>query len=149
MTVSTEETKFQSEGMAAEAVAMEENGSSAPSLVALAADALTVVRSFMQLALLEVGLATQALPRIIGLAVVGIFLTLFAWLSFSAVVGWLAYSFLGSAGWGIFGFLVLQMLALIVCKLLYDMYVRRLSLPNTRNFIKRTGESLHDAIHRS
>lgn len=119
-----------------------------PSLFTIATDALTVARSFMDLALMEVGLAAQAIPRLIGVAIIGIFLALFAWLSLSVFIGWLAYYFFGSIGWGIGGFFILQIFALFACKIVSDMYVRRLTLPHARSFIKNTGERLYDAINR-
>lgn len=119
--------------------------SESPSLLVLANDAVTVAKSFMELAVLELRLALQSLPKILGLLIVAFLLTLFAWLSFSAAVGWLAYTWLGSAGWGIAGFLLMQIIALIACRFLIAAYVQRASLPNTRNFVRNVQENFRDA----
>lgn len=116
-----------------------------PSILALAGDALVVAKSFMELAALELRLALQSLPKILGLLVVAFLLSLFAWLSFSAAIGWLAYSWLGSAGWGITGFLLLQIVALIACRFLMAAYLHRASLPHTRQFVKNVQENFRDA----
>lgn len=116
-----------------------------PSLMVLANDAVTVAKSFMELAALELRLALQSLPKVLGLLIVAFFLALFAWLSFSAAMGWLAYSWLGSLGWGITGFLLLQIVALIVCRVLIASYLHRASLPHTRNFVKNVQENFRDA----
>lgn len=119
--------------------------SESPSILALAGDALVVAKSFMELAALELRLALQSLPKILGLLVVAFLLSLFAWLSFSAAIGWLAYSWLGSAGWGITGFLLLQIVALIACRFLMAAYLHRASLPHTRQFVKNVQENFRDA----
>lgn len=116
-----------------------------PSLLVLANDAVTVAKSFMELAVLELRLALQSLPKILGLLIVAFLLTLFAWLSFSAAVGWLAYAWLGSTGWGIAGFLLMQIVALIACRFLIAAYVQRASLPHTRNFVRNVQENFRDA----
>lgn len=118
---------------------------SSPTILGLAGDAMTVAKSFAELAALELRLALQSLPKILGLLVVAFLLLLFAWLSFSAVVGWLAYSWLGSAGWGIAGFLLMQIAALIACRYLVAAYVHRASLPHTRSFVKNVQENYRDA----
>lgn len=121
------------------------NASEFPSLLVLASDAVTVAKSFAELAALELRLALQSLPKILGLLIVAFLLSLFAWLSFSAAVGWLAYTWLGSAGWGIAGFLLLQILALIACRFMISTYTHRASLPHTRNFVKNVRENFRDA----
>lgn len=123
-----------------------DDATSRPSFMVLAADALTVVQSLVQLVLLELRMAAQSVPKILGLAVVAFFLTLFAWLSLSAAVGWLAYHLLGSVGWGILAFLVVQIISLLMCRYLVAIYLRRLTLPNTRNFLKTIQENLREAI---
>lgn len=121
------------------------NATESPSLLMLASDAMTVAKSFAELAALELRLAVQSLPKILGLLIVAFLLSLFAWLSFSAAVGWLAYSWLGSAGWGIAGFLLLQVIALIACRFMISAYMHRASLPHTRNFFKNVQENFRDA----
>ncbi len=116
-----------------------------PSLMVLAGDAVSVAKSFLELAALELRLALQSLPKIMGLFVVIFLLSLFAWLSFSAAVGWLAYALLGTVGWGIAGFLLIQMIALIICRYLVATYLKRLSLPNTRDFVKTVQENFREA----
>jgi hypothetical protein len=139
MTASTDTENRNEEALASGAAS--EN----PSLLVLAGDAFTVAKSLVELAALELGLALQSLPKIMGLFVVIFFLSLFAWLSFSTAVGWLAYVFLGSAGWGIAGFLLLQIIALLVCRALITTYTRYMSLPNTRDFVKTMRENFRDA----
>ena len=116
-----------------------------PSLLVLASDAMTVAKSFAELAALELRLALQSLPKIFGLLVVAFLLSLFAWLAFSTAVGWLTYTWLGSTGWGIAGFLLLQIVALIGCRVLIAAYLHRASLPHTRNFVKNVQENFRDA----
>lgn len=122
-----------------------DSATESPSLLVLANDAVTVAKSFVELAALELRLALQSLPKILGLLVVAFLLTLFAWLSFSAAVGWLAYSWLGSAGWGIAGFLLMQIVALIACRFMIAAYAQRASMPHTRNFVKNLQENFRDA----
>ncbi len=116
-----------------------------PSLMVLAGDAVSVAKSFLELATLELRLALQSLPKIMGLFVVIFLLSLFAWLAFSAAVGWLAYALLGTVGWGIAGFLMIQVIALIICRFVVATYLRRLSLPNTRDFVKTVQENFREA----
>jgi hypothetical protein len=111
----------------------------------LAGDAVSVAKSFLELAALELSLALQSLPKIMGLFVVIFLLSLFAWLSFSAAVGWLAYAVLGTVGWGIAGFLLMQLIALIICRYVVATYLKRLSLPNTRDFVKTVQENFREA----
>ncbi len=42
-------------------------------------------------------------------------------------------------------FLVLHLLALFFCRMAIKRYVRRLTLPNTRRFMQRIEESLHES----
>jgi uncharacterized membrane protein YqjE len=121
------------------------NATESPSLMVLASDAVTVAKSFVELAALELRLALQSLPKILGLLVVAFLLALFTWLSFSTAVGWLVYSWLGSAGWGIAGFLLTQIVALIACRFLIATYIKRASLPHTRDFVKNIQENFRDA----
>ena len=107
-----------------------------PSILAMAQEALTVSRSFFELASLEFQEATGALPKVIGIAFLAFFFAVFAWLSLSAGIGWLAYLFLGSAGWGILAFLLMQIVSILICRSLITKYVRVLGLPNTRQFIQ-------------
>jgi len=116
-----------------------------PSLMVLAGEAVTVAKSFLELASLELRLALESLPKIVGLFVVIFLLALFAWLSFSAAVGWLAFAVLGTVGWGIAGFLLIQIVALIICRYLVATHLKRLSLPNTRDFVKTVQENFRDA----
>ncbi|MCR6651856.1 MAG: hypothetical protein NVV73_10365 [Cellvibrionaceae bacterium] len=99
----------------------------------------------MELVALEFSLAIGSLPKIVGLVIALFFLSLFAWLSIAAAVGWLAYALLGSAGWGIAGFLAMQIIALLVCRSLMATYVKYLSLPNTRDFVKTMRENFREA----
>lgn len=140
MTIETETTKVD-EALAGAATDCAEK----PSLMVLAGDAVSVAKSFLELAALELRLALQSLPKIMGLFVVIFLLSLFAWLSFSAAVGWLAYALLGTVGWGIAGFLLIQMVALIICRYLVATYLKRLSLPNTRDFVKTVQENFREA----
>lgn len=126
-------------------IPVDSNVSESPSLLVLAGEAMTVAKSVVELAALELRLALQSLPKILGLLVVALLLSLFAWLSFSAVVGWLTYAWLGSAGWGITGFLLMQIVALIACRFLIAAYMRRASLPHTRHFVKNIQENFRDA----
>ena len=121
------------------------DASPSPSLMVLASDAVTVAKSFLELAALEVRLALQTLPKILGLLVIAFLLSLFAWLSFSTAAGWLAYVLLGSVGWGIAGFLLLQIVALIACRFVLATYMQRVSLPHTRDFVKNMQENFREA----
>lgn len=141
MTASTETESRTDETIASNAAEPREN----PSLMVLAGDALAVAKSFLELIALELSLAIGSLPKIVGLVVALFFLSLFAWLSIAATVGWLAYVLLGSAGWGIAGFLAMQIIALFICRSLMATYVKYLSLPNTRDFVKTMRENFREA----
>jgi hypothetical protein len=117
---------------------------STPSLIALALETASLTRSFLELLILELRLALQAIPRIIGLTVIALLLTVFAWLSFAATVAWVSATVLNSTGWGIAAFLVLQLIALFVCMKLMRRYLQRLSLPNSRHFLKQLEDTFND-----
>lgn len=141
MTVSTDTESRTDDTIASNAAEPKEN----PSLMVLFGDALTVAKSFLELVALELSLAVGSLPKIMGLVVALLFLSLFTWLSISAAVGWLAYALLGSAGWGIAGFLLMQIVALILCRSLMATYMKYMTLPNTRDFVKTMRENFREA----
>lgn len=114
-----------------------------PSLVALTLEAASLARGFLELLILELRLAIQSIPKIIGLTAMVILLAVFAWLSFAATVAWSCAALLGSTGWGVGAFLVLQLLALFTCTRLIRRYVRRLTLPNSRRFLKQLEDALN------
>lgn len=108
-----------------------------PSLLSLTTEAATLGRSFLELLLLELRLAAQAVPKIIGLTIIALILSVFAWLAFSTGVAWVSAVLFHSTGWGIAAFLAMQLLALFMCLGLASRYSKRLTLPNSRNFIKQ------------
>src|SRR5687768_998806 len=79
------------------------------SLIKLAVETLSLGRSFFELLILELRLAAQSIPKIIFLALAALLLMVFAWLSFAASVAWVSATIFHSTGWGIFAFLVLQL----------------------------------------
>src|SRR5690606_20682518 len=72
----------------------------ASSLLTLTTEAATLVRSFVELLFLELRLAAQAVPKIIGLTITALILSIFAWLSFATGVAWVSSVLFHSIGWG-------------------------------------------------
>lgn len=127
------------EGGAIENGAAQEGGS----LLKVAVEALSLSRSFFELLILELRLAAQSIPKIIFLALAALLLMVFAWLSFAATIAWVSAVVFHSTGWGIFAFLVLQLVALFVCAQLIRRFSRRLTLPNSRGFLKQLEDSFN------
>jgi hypothetical protein len=113
------------------------------SLIKLAKETASLTRSFFELLILEVRLAVQAVPKIICLGLMALLLMVFAWLSFAATVAWLSAVVFHSTGWGILAFLVLQLVALFTCMFLVRRYSSRLTLPNSRSFLKQLEDTLN------
>jgi hypothetical protein len=113
------------------------------SLITLAIETLSLGRRFFELLILELRLAAQSIPKIIFLSLAALLLTVFAWLSFAATIAWISAIVFHSTGWGIFAFLILQLAALLVCAQLIRRYSRRLTLPNSRGFLKQLEDTFH------
>jgi len=115
----------------------------AASLIKLAKETAAVTRSFFELLILELRLAAQAVPKLICLGLMALLLSVFAWLSFAATVAWVSAVVFHSVGWGILAFLVLQLVALFACMFTFRRYSRRLTLPNSRGFLKQLEDTLN------
>lgn len=115
----------------------------AASLIRLAKETAALTRSFFELLILELRLAAQAVPKIICLGLMALLLMVFAWLSFAATVAWISATVFHSVGWGILAFLVLQLVALFACVAMVRRYSRRLTLPNSRGFLKQLEDTLN------
>lgn len=138
-------TNTQEEAAAPPEGASLENGPAqeSASLLKLAGETLSLSRSFFELLILELRLAAQSIPKIIFLALAALLLMVFAWLSFAATIAWISAVVFHSTGWGIFAFLVLQLVALFACAQLIRRFSRRLTLPNSRGFLKQLEDSFN------
>jgi hypothetical protein len=134
----------QEEAVAA-ATPLEGENSKVSSLLSLTRETAALAGGFLELLLLELRLAIHAIPRIIGLTLISLVLALFVWLSFAFGIAWSCAFIFGSTGWGILAFFLLQLLALFVCMGLTRKYTRRLTLPNSRNFLRQLEEAFNGA----
>ncbi len=94
----------------------------------------------VDLARAEALLALNSLPKVVMLWLIMMPVILLTWCSFSVLIAWGAVALSGELGLGILMFFLLQALLLVICRLLFVKYRRRMTFPCTRaqidNFIQ-------------
>ena len=103
-----------------------------------------IAADFMKLLQLELSLALGSAKRIMILALAILPLLLLTWIAFSCLIAWLVYQYSHSQGWGIFAFLMVQLLALYLIRLAWKHYQKDLSLPLTRQHMQNFYRSIKE-----
>lgn len=88
--------------------------------------------SLVKLFMAELRLTMSQMPRLLVLIAVLIPFVIFAWLGISTLVGWLAYVFTESIGWGIAAFTGLQLLCCAAIGLFIKNSSSEVAFPATR-----------------
>lgn len=100
--------------------------------LALVEQTLAAGNQFSRLLALELKLAAGDAGRLLGIVLAAVPVVILAWLGFSALLGWFAYTAGQSVAWGLAGFTLVQILALCTMGLAARRYSRSLALPATR-----------------
>ena len=90
-----------------------------------------------QLVQLELRLAISDSPRLLILALLFIPLLMLTWVSFSALLAWLVYLLNTSVTQGLLAFFIIQLLGLVAISMGCKHYKKSLTLPLTRQHIRR------------
>lgn len=100
-----------------------------------------ILGGVVDLARMEALLAVRTLPKLIMFWFLIMPIMLLAWIGFSVLIAWLAYSMSAEVGFGLLAFFLLQILSLLACRWLFSVYKARMTLPYTRaqlsNFMRR------------
>lgn len=115
-------------------------------LSALSKEALNVLAGLSGLALLEVRLATQSLPKYLTALFIRMLLLICVWVSLSVCLMWSIYIWTDSVFCGLIVMTLQQIIGFVVCDSIRAMHKRRLTLPNTRHQIQQLGEKVNDTI---
>lgn len=121
----------------------------AQNLMMIAIETLGLLKSSVDLIVLELLLALKAIPKIIAVSFSLIFFLALAWISLSVWLSWLAYVYFTSVGAGLFCFLFVQLVVIAILMVMLKRYKRALSLPNSRNQAKEIVEVFNDAFKTS
>ena len=100
------------------------------------------IYALMDLVKSELIFAIQTFPK---LALTGLLLLpalLLTWLSFSALIYWLVYSLTSQVMNGLLALFLLQMMTLLSCIKLNQIYLKRLTFPNTRKQLSQLRSEL-------
>lgn len=103
---------------------------------ALFQQTLAAGRQLSELLQLELKLAVGDGLRLLGVVLVMLPLVILAWLGLSVLLAWLAFLGSGSVGLGLAGFLVVQLLALLLLWRAARVFQRSLGLPATRRQLR-------------
>lgn len=112
----------------------------------LGTEALNVLAGLSGLALLEVKLATQSLPKYLTMLFIRILLLICIWVSISVCLMWSIYIWTDSVFFGLIVMTAQQIIGFIVCDSIRAMHRRRLTLPNTRHQIQQFGGKINETI---
>lgn len=112
----------------------------------LSTEALNVLAGLSGLALLEVKLATQSLPRYLTTLFIRILLLICIWVSLSVCLMWSIYLWTDSVLCGLIVMTAQQIIGFIVCDSIRKMHRHRLTLPNTRHQIQQLGGKINETI---
>lgn len=118
----------------------------AQNLMMIAIETLGLLKSSVDLVVLELLLALKAIPKLIAVSISLVFFLALAWIALSVWLSWLAYVFFASVGAGLFCVLFVQLVVITVLFVILKRYKRALSLPNSRNQIKEIVEVFNDAF---
>ncbi|PLW81996.1 hypothetical protein CWI75_12975 [Kineobactrum sediminis] len=97
---------------------------------------LATGRQLSELLQLELKLAVGDGLRLLGVLLAMVSLVILAWLGLSVLLAWLAFLGSGSVALGLAGFLVVQLLALLLLWRAARVFQRSLGLPATRRQLK-------------
>lgn len=120
--------------------------SSVQRFMVVAIESLGLLKSSVDLLLLELMLALKTIPKIIAVSIGLAFFSALAWIAFSVVLAWLAYAFFNSVGAGLFCFLFVQLAVIAALGLVLKRYKSTLSLPNSRKQAKEIIEVFHESF---
>lgn len=120
-----------------------------PNFMMVVIESLGLLKSSVDLLLLELVLALKTIPKIIAVSIGLVFFSALAWIAFSAVLAWLAYVFFSSVGAGLFCFFLVQLAVIAVLGMILRRYKNTLSLPNSRQQAKEIIEVFHEALSTS
>jgi hypothetical protein len=112
----------------------------------LSTEALNVLAGLSGLALLEVKLATQSLPKYLTTLFIRILLMICIWVSISVCLMWLIYIWTDSVLCGLLVMTTQQIIGFTVCDSIRAIHKQRLTLPNTRHQIQQLGAKVNDTI---
>lgn len=99
--------------------------------------ARTIGVDIVELLLLEVRLAVSDSKRLLILALLFVPLLILTWLGFSVLLAWQAYLLNASITQGLLAFLIIQLLSLAAIAMGWNRYKKSLTLPLTRQQIRR------------
>lgn len=102
--------------------------------------AKAISSDILELLLLEVQLAISDSKRLVVLALLFVPLLMLTWLGFSVLLAWLVYLLNTSVTQGLLAFLIIQVLSLGAIVMGWNHYKRSLTLPLTRQHIRRIVE---------
>lgn len=91
----------------------------------------------VQLLQLELRLALSSSKRLLMLVLLFVPVLILAWLGCSVLLAWQVYLFNMSVTQGLLGFFIVQLLGLAAITVSWDFYKKSLSLPLTRQHIRR------------